>query len=88
MPDLRGSIVNIQIVSIAASGPCTFICRSCERRIDQRYQDVYADLDGPPWTYMCPQCAGVVGPLPDGVCQHGVNAHERGCRKCDHGEEL
>lgn len=26
--------------------------------------------------------------LADGVCQHGVNMNKRGCRKCEHGDEI
>lgn len=27
-------------------------------------------------------------PLPDNVCQHGVDFSKRGCRACEHGSEL
>lgn len=64
--------MNLQIVSVAASGPITVTCRHCGRRATQgpsntMVQDehritgvVWADLDGAPFQdYYCSPCAAL-----------------------------
>lgn len=48
--------MNFQLVPVAASGPCTFLCCKCGERISQPAQRVWADLDGPSFVFWCTPC--------------------------------
>lgn len=50
--------MNLQPVSVAASGPATFTCCHCGVKADQSHGTVYADLEGEPFKdYYCAKCA-------------------------------
>ena len=77
--------MNLQRVSVAASGPLTFTCACCGEKANQAHATVYADLEGPAFTaYLCAYCAVVAE-----RCGHCGSYHksDRSCGCADNGSQ-
>jgi DNA-directed RNA polymerase subunit RPC12/RpoP len=49
--------MKFELVPLTASGPQTFSCVDCGKRVNQSHEPVYADLSGVPFAaYYCQQC--------------------------------
>lgn len=50
--------MNLKPVELKPDNPLLFLCKRCNRVADQRFETIYANIDGDPFvSYYCTACA-------------------------------